>query len=52
MDIGTIISFTIANALASFIGACFFKKKYPKVGTVKNDSLLLPRIHYLFLGLI
>ncbi len=45
MDIGTIISFTIVNALASYLGACIFKKKYPEVGTVKMTA-------YFFLGFI
>ena len=35
MDIGTIISFTIANALTSWLGAYIFRRKYPEVGTVK-----------------
>ena len=35
MDIGTIISFTIANALTSCLGAYLVKKKHPEVGLVK-----------------
>ena len=35
MDTGTIISFTIANALTSCLGAYLVRKKHPEVGFVK-----------------
>ena len=35
MDIGTIISFTIANTLTSCLGSYIVRKRHPKIGFVK-----------------
>jgi len=45
MDIGTIISFTVANALTSCLGAYIVRKRHPEVGFVKL-------VAYFFIGYI
>ena len=51
MDIRTIISFTVANALTSCLGAYFVKKKHPEVGFVKLATCFFVGYIVFFWGL-
>ena len=51
MDTGTIISFTIANALTSCLGAYLVRKKHPEVGFVKLAACFFVGYIVFFWGL-